>query len=224
MPPEGGYIIKATPNCKMIASWRDLLTLDLQCSAHDGGRKNSAESGSFSVKILTWTLASLTGVAFLAINCAASAQSVDDVPKIDSLTPLSEYLSRPDDSKVNSYPFIRCAGLFLGFNYYAGANLKPETSADLANNIKALRNTAILSNAQNMAKQRGQTLGDMSEEDIEAIGRETWVVINSIAFFYDDRFKMNFASSGAAFGEDAMVGEDFEICGEFSQAAIDYMQ
>lgn len=173
---------------------------------------------------MKWALLSLTAVTFLTINSGTSAQTAEDVPKIDSLTPLSKYLRRPEDSQVLSYPFIRCAGLLLGFTYYGGANLDPEASANTANTIQALGSTAIIANAQKISERRGMTIDGLSEEDLETIGRDTWNAITGIAFFYDDRFKMNFASNGAAFGEDTMVIEDFEVCAQFSQAAVDFMQ
>jgi hypothetical protein len=170
-------------------------------------------------------LLSLSAVTFLAINnWTVGAQTAEDMPKIDSLTPLSDYLNRPENSQAVSYPFIRCAGLLLGFTYYGGLNFDLETSTNTANTIQALRNTAIIVNAQKVSERGGTTIEGLSEESFATISRDTWNAINSIAFFYNDRFQMNFASNGAAFGEDAMITEDFEVCARFFQVAVDFMK
>ena len=72
-----------------------------------------------------------------------------------------------------------------------------------------------------MAKRRSVAVESLSEDEISTIASDVWLNINGIAFYYDDRFKENFLSDGAAFSEDAMIVEDFEICGEFAQAVAD---
>jgi hypothetical protein len=42
------------------------------------------------------------------------------------MTPLEEYMERPEDTREVGYPFVRCAGLFIGYGEYAGANLGEE--------------------------------------------------------------------------------------------------
>lgn len=162
-------------------------------------------------------LASILMVTCVAINNGTVAQTAADVPTITELTPLSEYMSRPSDRQVSSYPFIRCAGLFLGYNYYAGANLDAAAAAQADQTIIAFRDASIFANVKKMVGQRGLAIDDMSEDEVITIGQGTWININSIAFFYDDRFKQNFVSDGAAFGEDEMVLEDLELCGQFAQ-------
>ena len=175
------------------------------------------------MKILR-TVASIGLMAGLSINSGAIGQIAEDVPIITELTPLNEYMNRPADQRVDSYAFIRCAGLFLGFKYYAGANLDAATAAQADQTIAVFRDRGIYENVQWMAEQRGVSVDSMSDEDAEIIIKDTWININSIAFFYDDRFKVNFVSDGAAFSVDEMVVQDFELCGQFAQMLADAQQ
>jgi hypothetical protein len=72
-----------------------------------------------------------------------------------------------------------------------------------------------------MADRRGVSVESLSDDDVSTISKDVWININSVAFFYDDRFKENFVSDGAAFSEDEMVVEDFQLCGQFAQAVAD---
>jgi hypothetical protein len=150
----------------------------------------------------------------LSTSGLAGAQTPEDIPKLTGLIPLPEYLAMPDEKTVDAYAFIRCSGLFLGYKYYAGANFDEATTAQSDQVIELFRNVAITLNTETAAERRGISTDEVTATEFEAIMKETWITINSVAFFVDDRMKANYASSGQAFGGDKLITGDFEICGQ----------
>jgi hypothetical protein len=164
----------------------------------------------------------ITLFTFMLTTTSVNAQqgfTAADVPKIDSLVPLEEYLSRPEKEQIPFYAFQRCAGLFLGYKYYAGATFDAEKKIQTDTTTANLGIAALLIEVNQIAERRGDTLNDLKPEFISEIQAKSSLQVQAFAFFYDDRMKANFLANGAAFSEDPLIAGDLTICGSFAEAA-----
>jgi len=165
---------------------------------------------------IAWTL-SLIGT--LASPASGQDLSAENVPMIDRLTPLVQYLQKPEEERIPAYPFLRCSGLFLGYNYYAGANLDIETRSRTENTIVDLRAMGVLVTLMQNASRREIAIDDIDEVEVDKISEDLWRKINAFAFFYDNRMKENFLNDGAAFSEDELISGDLGVCQSVAQVA-----
>ncbi len=160
----------------------------------------------------------LITATFLAIAAAsqtgAQSLSTDDVPKVERLVPLTEYLAQPPDRIIEHYAFLRCAGLFLGHRYYTGATYDAEAEERSQAAISAFQKRA----AYGLAKGKGKPIETFTDQEVDELLEATQLQIVGIAFFYDDRMKANYLSDGEAFGKDRLISGDFEVCGEIGRA------
>ena len=151
---------------------------------------------------------------------AQQVYTADDVPRIENLIPLNTYLSKPTEEQIPHYPFQRCSGLFLGYNYYTGATFDSETRQTVEVNIDNLRTSAWLIELMTLARRRGVSLDELSQAEIEGIINQSGLQVEGFAFFYDDRLEENYLTQGAAFSEDPLITGDLTICSQFAEAAI----
>lgn len=168
------------------------------------------------------SLAAAFSLVVIAFSTAIQAQSLSgsDVPRIESLVPLSDYLSQPEERIVAGYLPTRCAGLFLGHKYYGGQNYDAATSAGVEQAIASLRSLAIMVRLGQMAKSKGIALADLPSRSVGEVAEATWSDINAFAFFYDDRMKANFLQVGEAFGKDPLISGDLSLCNQAAALAV----
>jgi len=152
---------------------------------------------------------------------AQQGYTADDIPRIDVISPLSEYLARPEDEKIPFYPFQRCAGLFLGLKYHAGSTMTPEQLAATEQNTEMMRISAIILELNRAAQQRGHSIDDLPDEMIQTIPGQSAVRMQSFAFFYSERMQDNYLTDGTAFNEDRLISDDLTICQELAPTAAE---
>lgn len=164
-----------------------------------------------SVTVAIIALCSSTGVV------AQQDYTADDVPVIEELVPLSEYLSRPVDEQIPSYLLQRCSGLHLGYKYYTGATFDEQTRELNDQNIESFRLVAAYVELARNAKRLDTEVNDLPDSLLNDLIRNSSLQIEGFAFFYDDRMRENYLSDGAAFSEDSLILSDLEICGAHSE-------
>lgn len=140
---------------------------------------------------------------------ARAALSEDDVPETTNLEPLSEYFDRPSDQKVPSYALLRCAGLYQGLLYYAGATFDEETANQYRSIVLRFELASAEARALRSQRQRGSAL---SKEQVKALVKDNTLQIQSVAFFFDGRMNENFRSTGNAMTGDDLIEGDIEYC------------
>jgi hypothetical protein len=131
-------------------------------------------------------------VSLSATSITAQRLKEEDIPKIDKLVPLRDYLQRPAEKQVESYPFIRCAGIYLGYKYYAGKNFDTETRKSIEDAIDTHQNAAIILSLLKTAQRRGKSTGSLGASAQEEIMRDLISQSISIGTFYEERMKSNF--------------------------------
>jgi hypothetical protein len=102
------------------------------------------------------------------------------------------------DGAEETYPLVRCAGLYLSVLEWAGEDrLGPDTSQNTKLTVANLLNLAV--------ELREPTLGAAAEQSVM---RD----IRTISDAYLSRYESNYALSGEAFGQDPMWNADNDIC------------
>ncbi|WP_282118340.1 hypothetical protein [Ruegeria atlantica] len=123
-----------------------------------------------------------------------------------SMIPLSDYFDRPEDRIDLSYPLVRCAGLFMGYNNYGGQTFGDEVSGQFTlNATKFLTAAAVL--RRNKAMEVGNEVFELGVYAEEAL-----VNARAISELYADRMRLNYAKFGEAFGNDQMINDDTDVC------------
>lgn len=128
--------------------------------------------------------------------------------QVPDLSPISEYLKLPADSRDEAYPLLRCIGLFQGAFRYGGASFSEEQTlrAQLANESMGL--VAL------MTRQ-----GKHPEIEVAYLATQIGKEIKAITVVYEERMTANYTLTGEAW--DATMTDDIETCGPIVQSAID---
>ena len=134
--------------------------------------------------------------AVLAISGALTFEAA-----AQDLLPLEQLLKRPKDQMEASYPFVRCAAYYKSTVEYVGTqNLTNEAVANFhkASSLNALAAAKI------RASKRGGTANDYVEQVVGDV--------NHIVSAYRIRMQKNYAASGQAFVDDALITGDAHVC------------
>jgi hypothetical protein len=120
---------------------------------------------------------------------------------------LQEWARRPVDQQEVSYAFVRCAGHYEGTTNYIGtAKLGPSVAKQQSDNAVALSLAAL--------KIRSKTRGGKPDDYVEQVLGER----RRIASVYEERMKINYASSGQAITDDPLMKGDLMFCKEVTEA------
>jgi hypothetical protein len=131
----------------------------------------------------------------LVIAAAIAASLLAQGTQAQEMRPITGLA--PENS---SAPFVRCAGLYNAVLEWGGAQI--ETSSDL------LRDSVSL----NLV---GAALAMMNDGVTSSAQQASDNALNSASAatdLYLERFRRNSAAVGEAFGQDAMVVSDFNVC------------
>jgi len=128
-------------------------------------------------------------VAFIATSLLPA------VAHSEAMLPLQENI---ESGAEQTYPLVRCAGLYLSNLEWAGdEQLGLETATKTKLTISNLIELAI--------KLRSPNLGESAEESV-------YRDIRNISDIYLIRYEANYATTGEAWGSDAMWESDISIC------------
>jgi hypothetical protein len=144
----------------------------------------------------------------------AHAQASESI-EVDSLLPLSEYLSLPDDARHPSYTFIRCAGVMYGVVIYGGDNLPEEEHQQISRTIEDTMFAAVVVGARTSAEQSDQSFADMAESELAELADQVKSQVVALAEFYSSRMELNYLQQGQAYAQDPLITGDLTICKEY---------
>ena len=128
----------------------------------------------------------LIGLSLIGFPAAAFAQE---------MSPLSELIASGSEE---TYPLVRCAGLYLSGLEWAGEDrLGKDTSSQIKSTVAHIVDLAV--------EMRKKDLGN---------GAETSVLrdVRNISDGYLVRYEANYASSGQAWGSDSLWQSDTDVC------------
>lgn len=180
-------------------------------------RRNNPE-----VPAVTMRFALVIAVSMLASESAqAQGASGDSIIIIKNMSPLTEYINKPSDQQVKSYPFLRCTGLFLGFERYTGKSFNEETENIVNMSIESLALVGSMLALDNFAARRGKIANKLTSEERSSVIEDSRISVQSFAKFYEDRFQTNYLQYGAAVTEDPLISGDLNICGLLAKSAKD---
>jgi hypothetical protein len=117
------------------------------------------------------------------------------------LLPLEQLLKRPKDQIEASYPFVRCAAYYKSTVEYIGPQ-------NLSKEVVENSHMAISLNAFAAARIRSSTRGGTANDYVDQVVGD----VNQIVSAYHARMRRNYAASGQAFGDDALITGDANIC------------
>jgi hypothetical protein len=135
-----------------------------------------------------------TIAAGLMLCPTANAAPARDMQSLD------EWLRRPADQQEPSYLLVRCAGLYEAMMGYMGSSV----GQDVTENIKA----TVISLSFNAMRVRHRKRGGKVEDHLVEVVRDRGLV----AVTYNKRMHENYAASGQAFVDDALISGDLKIC------------
>jgi hypothetical protein len=128
----------------------------------------------------------LIGLSLLGFPAAAFAQE---------MSPLSELIASGSE---DSYPLVRCAGLYLSGLEWGGENrLGKDTTLKIKSTVAHIVGLAV--------DLRTKDLGDGAEASVL---RD----VRNISDGYLARYEANYASSGQAWGNDGLWQSDTDVC------------
>jgi hypothetical protein len=126
-----------------------------------------------------------------------SAQAAGDT----KLEGLGKWFARPENEREQSYPFVRCAGLYMAALGYAGTKVLGQATAD------GYKESIVMLSYGAMVLRSKRTGGDpMDYEDQVTKDR------NAIFQIYVDRMHANYAATGQAFMSDDLIKSDLTLC------------
>lgn len=112
-----------------------------------------------------------------------------------------EYLNRPQDQIEDTYPLVRCAGLYFGvYNIVGEDQLGDQTAKNIKTGIDIFTQSAALIRAENGAG------------TIEDIGQSVLRDALAISDIYIQRMKSNYQSTGVHITEDPLISGDMVVC------------
>ncbi|MCF3935026.1 hypothetical protein L1787_16600 [Acuticoccus sp. M5D2P5] len=140
----------------------------------------------------------LAAIVGALLSSTASAQEFQ---------PLSEYIERPPEDQVSSYIFERCAGLYQGILAYNPTRMTDEVSERFEQSIAIVALVAV----------KLREKASITETPPDVLTNSTANDIVRIAEIYLDRIKNNYATTGQAFADDALITGDLDTCRQITE-------
>ena len=123
------------------------------------------------------------------------------------LMPLAQWLQRPASDQEQSYPFVRCAGYYMGLLKYAGSAISEEQQSSFVQAATRLAFTAAkIRHAKAASRLALSEFVEHARGDVERTADE-----------YVKRMQRNYSRSGNAFVDDSLVKGDGQFCKELAQ-------
>ena len=124
---------------------------------------------------------------------------------------LEAWLRREPKDRDQSYPCIRCAGLFRSLYALMGERAAPQENADIAR--EAFDRTNLLTVTALFIK--GNRSHNYPASTVTQVGKE----IMAFADAYAARYNQNIDESGIAFANDELIIDDLRCCGDVAAEA-----
>ncbi len=146
----------------------------------------------------------LAAVALVAMTVCGPARA--------ELLSLDEWLQLSKDAQEPSYVFVRCAGIYSGMANYVGTDALGEEEAErYATSIILLSMTAM--------KIRSDKRGGNAMDYAQEINRDREI----IAKMYKKRMHENYAATGQAIMDDALIKGDMRVCKRVAERLTEHL-